>query len=93
MKLLGEGPIIEKNKNGDNVSELENVNSALIHSNIVPNAYLQNNKLLYTFVPDKDFGQLLVIRPTELIQSRTTDSTFDFIEIWITDQNNSLRLT
>ena len=75
------------------MSELENVNSALIHSNVVRNYYLQNSKLLYTFVPDKDFGQLLVIRPTELIQSRATDCTFDFIEIWITDENNSLRLT
>ena len=86
--LLGDGPIIDKNKNGDNVSELEQVYSVLIHCNIVQNDYLQNSKLLYIFVPDKSFGQLLFIEPKALIQSKTTDSAFDHIEIWVADQNN-----
>ena len=86
MKLLGDSPIIDKNKNGDNVPQ---VHSVLVHCNIVHNDYLQNSKLLYTFVPDKGFGQLLVIEPKALIQSETTDSVFDYIEIWITDQNNN----
>ena len=89
MKLLGDGPIIDKDKNGDNVPELENVHSVLLPCNVVHNDYLQNSKLLYTFVPDKDFGQLLSIQPKALIQSKTTDSIFDHIEIWLTDQNNN----
>ena len=56
---------------------------------LLKNEYLQNNKLLFTFVPDKSFGQLFNIRPKELIQSKTTDSVFDCIEISITDQNNN----
>ena len=68
MKLLGDGPIIDKDKNGNNVPELEQVHSVLIHRNVVQNDYLQNSKLLYTFVPDKSFGQLLVILPKALIQ-------------------------
>ena len=68
MKLLGDGPIIDKDKNGDNVPELEQVDSVLVHCNVVHNDYLQNSKSLYTFVPDKDFGQLLSIQPKALIQ-------------------------
>ena len=59
MKLLGDGPIIDKDKNGDNVPELEQVHSVLIHCNVVHNDYLQNSKLLYTSVPEKSFGLLL----------------------------------
>ena len=88
MSLLGDGPIIEKDKNGGKVSELEEDHSVLIHSNVVHNDYLQNSILLYTFVPGETFGQLLVIEPKALIQSKTTDPVFDYIEIWITDQNN-----
>ena len=76
MKLLGDDPITDKDKNGDNVTELEQVYSVLIHCNVVHNDYLQNSKLLYTFVPDKTFGQLLFIEPKALIQSKTTDSVW-----------------
>ena len=87
MKLLGDGPVVDKDKNGDNVLELEQVYSVLLHCSVVCNDYLQNSKLLYTFVPSKSFGQLLVIELKALVQSKTTDSVFDYIEIWITDQN------
>ena len=86
MKLLGDGPIIDQNKNGVNVPELEQVYSVLLHCNVVHNDYLQNSKLLYTFVANNAFGQLLSIQPKALIQSKTTDSIFDHIEIWFTDQ-------
>ena len=89
MKLLGDGPIIDQNKNGTNIPELEIVESALLHCNVVENDYLQNSKLLYTFVPNNAFGQLLSIQPKPLIQPKTTDSIFDHIEIWFTDQNNN----
>ena len=68
--------------------ELEQVHSVLRHCNVVQNDYLQNSKLLYTFFPDKSFGQLLVIELKALVQSKTTDSVFDYVEIWITYQNN-----
>ena len=89
MKLLGNDPVLDKNKNGDNVPELEQVHSVLVHCHAVQNDYLQNSKLLYTFVPNKSFDQLLVIEPKALIQSKANDSVFDYVEIWITDQNNN----
>ena len=88
MALLGDGPIIDTNKNGDNVPELEQVHSVLIHCNAVHNDYLQDSKLLHFFVPDKSFGQLISIQPKELIQSKATGSIFNYVEIWFIDQNN-----
>ena len=39
-------------------------------------------------MPDKQFGQLLVIEPKALIGLKTIDSVFTYIEIWFTDQDN-----
>ena len=88
MKLLGDDPIIDQNKNSKNVPELDQVDSVLLHCNIVQNDYLQNSKLLYQFVPDKFFGMLLSVQPTVFIRCKTKDSVFDFTEIWFTDQDN-----
>ena len=49
--------------------------------------YLQNSKLLYEFVPDKSFGQLISVKSPVFIQCKTSDTIVDYIEIWFTDQN------
>ena len=56
----------------------------LIHCNIVNNDYQQDSRVLYTFVPNKSFGQLLDISPKNFILLKTLDS---YIEIWFNDQN------
>ena len=89
MALLGDGPIVDQNKNCKNVPKLEQVRSVLLHCNVVQNDHLQNSKLLYTFVPSNAFGQLLSIQPVALIKSKTTDSIFEHVEIWFIDQNNN----
>ena len=61
----------------------------LLHCNIVQNDYLQNSKLLYEFVPDETFGQLISVKPPVFIQCKTRDTIFDYIEIWFTDQDNN----
>ena len=65
MKLLGntENKII-KDKNGENVPHLEITKVVLVHYNIVNNDYQQDSRVLYTFVPNKPFGSLLEISPT-----------------------------
>ena len=64
MKLLGSTKSkITKDKNGENVSHLETTDVVLIHCNIVNNNYQQNSRILYTFVPNKSFDQLLDISP------------------------------
>ena len=51
-------------KNGENVPHLEVVELVLVHCNLVNNDYQQNSRILYTFVPNKTFGSLLEISPT-----------------------------
>ena len=89
MRLFGDGPIVDTDKNGEDVPKLEQVRFVLLHCNVVRNDHLQNSKLLYTFVPRDDFGKLLfAAEPSILKQSKTTDPVFDYIEVWFTDQQN-----
>ena len=43
---------------------------------------------MYTFVPDKWFGQLPDISPKTFTFLQTFNSEFWFIEVWFTDQNS-----
>ena len=49
----------------------------------------KNSKVLYTFVPNKFFGQLLDISPENFILWKTFDSEFSYIEVWFTYQNSN----
>ena len=66
MRLLENGPIIDTTKNGVNVPRLENVRNIIDFCNIVQNVYLQDSKLLFSFVPNSRFGSLLPITPQVL---------------------------
>ena len=79
---------ITKDKNGENVSHLEIIEVALVHFNIVNNDYQQDSRVLYTFVPNKPFGSLLEISPTNHIFLKTFNSEYDEIKVWFTDQNS-----
>ena len=66
MKLLGSTKSkITKNENGENVLPLKNAKVVLIHCKIVNNNYQQGSRVLYTFVPNKLFGQLFDILPKQ----------------------------
>ena len=59
----------------------------LIQFNVVNNNYQQNSKILYTFVHNKSFGELLNISSkTKKYFSKTFDSEFSYIEKWFTGQ-------
>ena len=88
MKLLGSTENeITKDKNGENVPHLEITEVALVHCNIVNNDYQQDSRVLYTFVPNKPFGSLLEISPTNHIFLKTFNPEYDEIIVWFTDQN------
>ena len=73
---------VDQDKNGENVLKLESAEVFLVHCNLVNNKYQQASNVLFTFVPDKQFGQLITIAPHSLTMLKTT------IEVWFTDQNN-----
>ena len=89
MKLLGSTENkITKNKNDENIPHLEITEAVLVHCNIVNNDYQQDSWILYTFVPNKPFGSLLEISPTNHIFLKTFNSEYTYIEVWFTDQNS-----
>ena len=89
MELLGSTENkITKGKNGENVLHLQIVEVVLVHCNIVNNDYQQDSRVLYTFVPNKPFGSLLEISPTNHIFLKTFNSEYDEIKVWFTDQNS-----
>ena len=68
MKLLGSTKNkITKDKNGENVPHLEITEVILVHCNMVYNDYQHDSRVLYTFVPNKSFGSLLDISPSNHI--------------------------
>ena len=90
MKLFGRTKdTIDADKNSENVSKLENVEVVLVHCNLVNNAYQQHSRALFTFVPTKQYGQLISISPKLLIFLKTMNTEFSEIEVWFTDQNNN----
>ena len=77
MRLLGSSnKEIDHNKNGEIVPRLETVEVVSVHCNLVNNNYQQATKLLFTFVPNKQFGQLITITPHSLIMLKTTNAGF-----------------
>ena len=68
MKLLGStSSIISEDKNSETAPRLENVEVVLVHCNLANNSYQQHSRVLFTFVPNKKYGQLISISPHSLV--------------------------
>ena len=62
MKLLRNTKnVVDKDKNSENVPKLESVEVVSVHCSLVKNDYQHASKVLFSFVPNKKFGQLLNI--------------------------------
>ena len=55
---------------------------------MVYNDYQQDSRVLHTFIPNKPFGSLLDISPTNHLFLKTFNSEYNEIEVWFTDQNS-----
>ena len=88
MKLLGSTKKdVDSDKNSENVPKLESVEVVLVHCNLVKNDYQHTSKVLFSFVPNKQFGQLINISLHSLtIHSFTINTEFSFNEVWFIDQ-------
>ena len=88
MKLLGSTKkVVDKDKNSENVPKLESVEVVLVHCNLVKNDCQHASKVLYSFVPNKQFGQLLNISPHVFTMMNTVNTEFSSVEVWFTDQS------
>ena len=56
MNLLGSTKkLVDQHKNRENVPKLESVEVILVHCNLVKNDYQLTSKVLFTFVPNKEW--------------------------------------
>ena len=89
MRLLGSTKKdVSQDKDGEDVPKLESAEVVLVYCNLVNNNYQQAFKVLFTFVPNKQFGQLITIALHSLTMLNTTNTEFSSVELWFTDQNS-----
>ena len=80
------GKNVDQDKGGGNVPKLESVEVALVHCNLVKPDYQHTSKVLFTFVTNKQFGQLINISPRYLTMMNTINTEFSFAEVSFTAQ-------
>ena len=72
------------------MSKRESAEVVVVHCKLLNNNYQQASKVLFTFLPNKQFEQLINILSHPLTMLSTTDTEFLPIEVWLTDQNSEL---
>ena len=91
ITLLGStSNVIDQDKDSEQVPKLESAEVVLVHYNLVNNSYQQSLRVLFTFVLNKQYGQLINISPRSLIMLKAMNAEFSEIEIWFTDQDNGV---
>ena len=87
MRLLGNTKKdVDTDKNSENVPKLESIEVVSVHCNLVKNNYQHSSKALFSFVPNKQFGQLINISPNTLTIMNTVNTEFSIIGVWFTNQ-------
>ena len=59
-----------------------------MHCNLVKNDYQQASKVLFSFVPNKQFGQLLNIDLHVFTIMNTVNTEFSSVDVWFKDQSS-----
>ena len=57
-----------------------------MHCNLVKNDYQHKSKVLFTFVPNKQYGQLRNNLPHSLTMMSSLNNEFSYAEVWFRDQ-------
>ena len=89
MKLLGSTKkMLMQIKIVSMQQNLESVEVVLVHCNLVENVYQDTSKVLFSFVPNKQFGMLINISPNSLAMMNTVNTEFYFVEVLFTDKTS-----
>ena len=70
----------DKDKDGEDIPKIEPAEVVLVHCNLVNNSYQKASKALFTFVPNKQFGQLITTSPHSLTMLKTTSAELQSVE-------------
>ena len=63
--------------------KLESVEVVLVDCSLVKNDYHHTSKFLFTFVPNKKFGQLINIYSDAFTMINTVNTEFSYVEVWL----------
>ena len=75
MKLLGNTKNdIDQDKDGEDLPKLKFVEVVLMHCNLVDSNYLQKSKVLFIFLSNEQFCQLITVAPHSLTMLNTTNT-------------------
>ena len=89
MRQLGSSKKdVDQVKDGEDVPKFESVELLLVHCDLFSNNYQQVSQALFTFEPNKNFGQINTTAPHSLKMSNTTNTEFSLIEVWFANQNS-----
>ena len=78
---------VDKDKDVENIqTKLEYVEILFVHCKLFKNDYHYTSKVLFTFVPSKQFGQFINISPHSLMMMSTVNTDFSSVKVWFTDQ-------
>ena len=87
LELLGSTKKdVDEDKDGENVPKLELVETVLVHCSLVKNDYQHTSKVSFTFVPNKQFGQLINISAHYLTIVNIVKTEFSSVEVWVADK-------
>ena len=82
MKLLGSTKKdVDSDKINENVPKLQSVEIVLVHCKLVKNDYKHTSKVLFSFVSNKQFEQLINILPQSLTMMNTLKNIFKNMKI------------
>ena len=88
MKLLGSTKKdVDSDKINENVPKLQSVEIVLVHCKLVKNDYEHTSKVVFSFVSNKQFGQLINILPQSLTMMNTLKNIFKNMKIHRKIQN------
>ena len=88
MKLLGSTKKdVDSDKIYENVPKLQSVEIVLVHCKLVKNDYKHTSKVLFSFVSNKQFEQLINILPQSLTMMNTLKNIFKNMKIHRKIQN------
>ena len=71
--------------------KLESVEIVLVHCNLVKNDYQHYTKVLFSFVPNKKYEQLINISQHALTMMNTVNTEFFSVQVSFTDQISKSR--
>ena len=84
--------VVGKDKGAENVPNFDPVEVVLVYCNLVENDYQHTSKVLFTFVRNKQFGQLISILPHSLTMMNTVNTEFSSAELWFSAKVKHLKL-